>query len=257
MKRLHSKRSLALGCALAIFAVAAAPRGAWAADATSAKEDTSVAAKEEGKAFSAVNNWGLRGGATLREGIALRAQFSAGTAQNINNGYLNAELGMLFAVGQHFDIGFNLRVPAFQLGVSPGIALRAELIDDGQFHMSLVGNLQVPMILYPGFWIGLSVEPGLMVSYFFSERTELYSGLLFVWSPLFQNPWVAGTGHMGFAGIFRVGLAYTLGASNIGFYTNIDAGMGYEPLRRFILIGDRGSGLAFNVSLTVGSQFKF
>ena len=70
-----------MGCALA-FAIAAAPR-AWAQDAPSATEDTSVAAKEETKEFKVANHWTTRGGATLRDGMALRAQFSAGTANNI------------------------------------------------------------------------------------------------------------------------------------------------------------------------------
>jgi hypothetical protein len=247
-------RSLRLGCALA-FAIATAP-GVVRADETQ-QTTTTTPTTTETKATGVYDHWSTRGGATLGEGFALRVQVGGGTANNINNGYLNAEAGMLFALGKNFDIGFNLRVPMFQLGVSPGLAMRWQLVHDNAFHLSLVGNLQVPMIFVPGFWLGLSVEPGLMVSYFFNERTELYTGVYFIYSPLFINPWVPGTGHAGFAGLFRLGLAYTLSDTNVGFFANFDVGAGYEPVRRFIQIGDRASGLAFNASVTVGSQFKF
>ncbi len=257
MKRLNSKRSLVLGCALAFAAVASAPRTSLAATTTAAKEDASATAKEETRAASVANSWSTRGGAALGSGTALRVGFGASTQNNVNASYLNVDAGLIIAVGQHFDISINLRAPMYHFGVSPGVGLRAELIDDSAFHLSLVANVQVPMIFYPGFWLGLSVEPGFMASYFFSERTELYSGLVFIWSPLFMNPWVPGTGNMGFAGLFRLGLAYTLAAANVGFYGNIDVGAGYEPVRQFILLGNRGSGLAVNLGLTVGTQFKF
>jgi len=257
MMRLNRKRSLALGC-VAAFAVSAVPQLARAEEpAVTETKDDGVTVKEEQKAVKVANAWSTRGGATLGSGMALHAEFTAASQQNINSGYLNLGAGLIVALGENFDLVINLRVPLVQLGLSPGAGIRLRLIDDAQFHLSLVGNVQVPMIYVPGFWIGLSVEPGLMMSYFFSDRTELYSGLLFAWTPLFANPWVPGTGNMGFAGTFRIGFAYTLAVANMGFFINADVGAGYEPVRRFILIGERASGLAFNAALTVGSQFKF
>lgn len=201
--------------------------------------------------------YSTRGGATLGDGMAMRVQFGGNTMQNVNTGHMNIEAGMLFALSKSFDIGFNLRMPLFNFGVSPGLAIRLGLVDDTKFMLSLVANVQVPMIFAPGTWVGLSVEPGLMMSYFFDSRVELFGGLLFNYSPLFVNPWVPGSGHAGFSGTFRLGLAYNLLNSNWGFFANGDIGVGYEPVRRYINVGDRASGLAFNAGLTVGSQYKF
>jgi len=195
--------------------------------------------------------------AALGSGSAMRAQLSASTAQNINQGIIGLEFGMLFALGEHFDLGFNLRAPLYSFGLSPGLALRWAFIDDVRFHLAFVGNLQVPMLYVPGFSVGLSVEPGIAMSYFFNENVELYSALMFIWSPLFKSAWVPGSSNAGFAGLFRVGFAYQLTNSNLGFFTNFDLSGGYEPVRRFIVLGDRGTGLAYNATFTVGVQYRF
>jgi len=251
---------------VAAFAVTIAPQLARAQDepavtettttTTTVKTEDTVTVKEV-DSTRASDSWGMRGGASLGSGMGAYAEFKAGTASDVNNGFLNVNAGMLFALGRHFDIGFNLRVPMFNLGVSPGLAVRWELVEDKSFHLALVGNLQVPMLFVPGFWLGLSIEPGIMASYFVNDRVELYGGVLFAVTPLFINPWVPGSGHVGFAGTFRAGIAYTLSSSNVGFYANIDVGAGYQPVRRNILLGNTATGIAFNAALTAGVQFKF
>lgn len=229
-------------------------RSAYADDAPA-----EVKAQEEVKASAGVSDrWGTRGAATLGEGMALRVGVGGSTAQTASSGFFNVEAGLLVGLGKSFDLAINLKLPMLgQFGVMPGIGARINLIDDKIFHVALVANLSVPIIYSPGIWVGLHVEPGLMISYFFSERVEFYSGLLFAYAPLFMNPWVPGSGHASFVGTFRAGLAYTLSTSNIGFFLNFDGSVGYEPVRRFIMIGDRGSGLAINLALNAGAQFKF
>jgi hypothetical protein len=199
----------------------------------------------------------MKGAAPLGSGMAMRAQIGAATAQNINTGIINLEYGMLFALGSHFDLGFNLRAPLYSLGFSPGLALRWAFIDDVRFHLAFTANVQAAMLYVPGFSVGLSVEPGLAMSYFFNENVELYSALMFIWSPLFRSAWLPGSSNAGFAGLFRVGFAYQLTGSNLGFFTNFDLSGGYEPVRRFIVLGDRGTGLAYNAAFTVGVQYRF
>ena len=241
-----------VSCTALVLTSAAATPLAWADD-----PKPEVKATDEGpKALDVADRWGLRGGATLGDGMAMRVQFSAGTPQNVNAGYLNLEAGMLFALSKSFDIGFNLRVPLFNFGVSPGLAVRVNLIGDTNFKLAIVGNLQIPFMFTPGFGVGLSVEPGIMASYFFSERTELYTGLMFAVQPIFSNPWVPGSGHVGFSGLYRLGFAYTLSTSNTGFFINADVGGGVDPIRQLIIVGNRATAVAFNAALTTGVQFK-
>jgi hypothetical protein len=200
----------------------------------------------------------MRGGASLGNGMAAFAGLNATTSRNVNNGFVNVQLGMLFAASDNFDIGFNLRVPMFGFGLSPGASMRYTALRDNRFALGIVANLNVPMIFSsPGTWVGLSVEPGLMASYFVNDNVEFFSGVLFTYAPLFMNPYVPGSGHATFMGTFRAGLAYQVTNSNVGFFANIDLSAGYEPVRTLILIGSTGTGLAFNAGFTVGSQFKF
>jgi len=243
-----------MSCAALALASTGMTRSAYADDAPA-----EVKAQEEVKASAGVSDrWGTRGAATLGEGMAFRVGVGGSTAQTANSGFLNVEAGLLIALGKSFDLAVNLKLPMLgQFGVAPGIGARVNLIDDKVFHFALVANVSVPIIYAPGTWVGLNIEPGVMVSYFFSERVEFYSGILFAYSPLFINPWVPGNGHASFIGTFRAGLAYTLSTSNMGFFINADGSVGYEPIRRFIMIGDRGSGLAINLALNAGAQFKF
>ncbi|MCC6809270.1 MAG: hypothetical protein IT381_17715 [Deltaproteobacteria bacterium] len=244
-----------LSCAtLALASVAATP-SAYADDPPKGE----VKAQEELKPSAGVTDrWGTLGGTTLGEGMALRAQIGGGSMLNHNNGYLNLDAGLLIALGQSFDLVVDLKLPLLgNFGVIPAIGIRFNLVDDKVFHLALVANVGVPIIFSPGVSVGLNVEPGLVVSYFFSERVELFSGLLFRYSPLFMSPFLTGSGHAAFHGIFRLGLAYTLSSSNMGFFINGDAQAGYEPQRRFINIGDRASGLSLNFAVNAGTQFKF
>ncbi len=253
MKQRRVSRTMMALSAFALASIAAAPL------ALADEPKAEVKATEEARPTTSVTDrWGTRGGATLGEGMALRVQVGGSTAQTIASGSLNVEATLLFALGRSFDLGVNLRGALLgQFGVSPGLAVRFNLVDDKIFHLSLVGNLQVPVIISPGVSVGLGVEPGLMVSYFFNERVELFSGLLFAYTPIFLNGQLPGSGHASFIGTFRLGMAYTLSTSNMGFYVNADASAGYEPWRRFIMVGDRATGFAVNLALVVGTQFKF
>ena len=241
-----------LSCAALAFAsVVATPL----AHADESKAE--VKASEEVKASAGVaNRWGTRGAATLGEGMALRVGVTAGTALAAHSGTLNVDAGLLIGLGESFDLVINLKLPVLgQFGVQPGIGIRLNLINDTVFHLALLANVGVNIIYAPGLWVGLNIEAGPMISGFLSERLELYLGALATYAPLFVNPWVQGSGHASFFGTARLGIAYTLSSSNIGFYLNMDASFGVEPVRRFIVLGDRGSGLAINLGATAGAQF--
>src|SRR5262249_45302524 len=144
----------------------------------------------------------------LGSGMAMRAGLNVSTAQDINTGVVGLEAGLLVALGKEVDFGINLRVPMFNIGLSPGVLLRWAFVDDARFHLALVGGVNVPM-MFNGFALGLSVEPGILMSYFVNENVELFTGLLFTYAPLFVNQWgLPGSGHAGFIGTLRNGLAY-------------------------------------------------
>jgi len=255
---------------VALGALMALPSGAFAAPAQDNKVESKPAAgkaetvstevKSEPKGDGAARQAGrlsMKGAAALGSGMAMRAGLNVTTAQDINNGVIGIDAGMLFSLAKELDIGFNLRIPMFNVGLSPGAAVRWAFIDDTRFHLALVGNLQVPMT-FNGFALGLSVEPGVAMSYFVNENVELFTNLLFAYTPLFTNQWgLPGSGHAGFLGTLRNGLAYQVTNSNIGFFAGLDLSAGYEPVRRFIFIGDRGTGLAFNVGFSIGTQYRF
>jgi len=242
-----------LSCAALAFASLAATPSAFA------EGKAEVKASEEVKASAGVaNRWGTRGGATLGEGMAFRVGVTGSTALTAYSGTLNLDAGLLIGLGESFDLSINLKLPMLgQFGLQPGIGIRVNLVNDTVFHFSLLANVGVNVILVPGTWVGLNVEVGPMISAFLSERLELYIGALLTYAPLFLNPWVPGTGNASFFGTARVGMAYTLSTTNMGFFINMDASFGVEPVRRFIVLGDRGTGLAINLGVTGGAQFKF
>jgi len=245
----------ALGVWMALPSTASAAKAPTETKAAAAEVKSEAKTDTEAKVSS--GHLSTKGAAALGSGMAMRAGLNVSTAQDINTGVIGLEAGLLISLGKELDLGINLRVPMFNIGLSPGALVRWSFIDDTRFHLAAVAGINVPM-MFNGFALGLSVEPGVLMSYFINDNVELFSGLLFAYAPLFTNQWgLPGSGHAGFIGTLRNGLAYQITNSSVGFFAGFDLSAGYEPVRRFILIGSQGTGLAFNAGFSVGSQFRF
>jgi len=198
----------------------------------------------------------LRGAKTLGQGLAVRAQVSAGTSSALNTNVLGFEAAASLALKPRLDLVGQVRVPLTAGGVAPGVSLRYLLAEDGRLAFAVVGSVDLPIGFSRGTTVGLSVTPGLLASYLLSEKAEAFGGVLASYNHLFwSNPRLAGTGQPGLMVGVRGGLSYALFES-VAAYANVDVAGGYAPQRKTITIGNAGTGIAMTASVSVGAQLR-
>jgi hypothetical protein len=156
------------------------------------------------------------------------------------------------------DLGVGARLPFWGFGIAPGAQFRWRLFTSGQFQLALDASLYVPVSFagYGQVVFGLSAEPGVMMSYFFKDNMELYFGLIV---PI--SPWLAPVVLFQIGFDARVGFAYTLKKSNIGFFAGFDLQPGLYAgnfgLGAFGLGGIYGgNGFGFGFNFVAGAQFR-
>lgn len=198
-----------------------------------------------------------RGANPIGQGIAVRAQVSAGTSAALNTNVLGVEVAGIYGFRPNLDLGAQARVPLTAYGVAPGVNARWRFAEDGRLSLAVVGSIDLPLgFVNRGASVGLSVTPGVMASYVLSDKAEIFGGVLASYNHLFySNPRVVGTGSPGVMVAARGGLSYGL-MESMAAYASIDVAGGYEPLRRSIVIGNAGTGIAMTASVAVGFQMR-
>lgn len=204
-------------------------------------------------------SWGTRGGATLGTGNGARADIFFGNHfWNDGFGYAGVEGQYIFGLSPDIDLGVGARLPFWPFGIAPGAQLRWRLFTAGQFQLALDASLHVPISFggFGGIAFGISVEPGVMMSYFLKDNMELYFGLIVPVSPILAPNVIF---QIGFDA--RVGFAYTLKKSNIGFFAGIDLAPGLYGSYGFGAFGFgnagfNGSGFGFGFDFIAGAQFR-
>lgn len=199
----------------------------------------------------------LRGANTVGTGLALRAGLAAGTSAALTAGVIGFEVAAAYALTPSLDVGAELRVPlAPSVTFSPGLTARWKFVEDGHLSLAVLGSIDLPFTATRGRSVGLSVAPGVVASYSLTEKAELFAAVILSYNQLFySNPVVIGTGQAGLMGTCRGGLSFAV-AGPISVYANIDLSGGYEPLRRNIVIGNSGTGVAMTGSLMAGAQIR-
>jgi hypothetical protein len=217
---------------------------------------------------SGYNSWGTRGGATLGGGSGARAQLNFGGygygggfgALGIfgvgGYGYAGLEGAYIISLSPDMDVAVGGRLPFWPFGLAPGAQLRYRVMNQGNFQLAIDAGLYVPMYfagvgVVGTFAIGVSLEPGVMASYFLKDNMEVYFGLIV---PIGLQTFTAfGASNFSLFFNMRGGFAYTLKKSNIGFYGNIDLVPGF--FAGLNAGGGINGGFGFNFS--GGAQFKF
>lgn len=199
-------------------------------------------------------SWGTRGGATLGQGDGARAGFTAGGGGLWGGlGVFALEGQYIIGVNENFDIGLGGRVPLWPFGLSPGAEFRPRLLNKGRFQLAMDIGVFLPMYFAgyyygPGpavatFSMGVSAEPGVMMSYFIRDCMEVYFGVIVpVGLELVPSPPVRGN----FGIVHRGGFAFNFKKQKVGVYANFDFG----PRFFFPYVWFWGA-------FTAGAQFRF
>lgn len=205
-------------------------------------------------------SWGTRGGATLGQGGGANAilTFGAGSALGYGipdgHGWVGLEGHWFFNLGEDFDFGLGLRLPIWPIGIAPGAKARIRVMNSGKFQLAIDASAYLPMYFVgyfaPGsagssFLLGLSIEPGVTMSYFIKDNMELYFGVIVPVNFTF----VPGFG-FGMLFNFRGGFAYTLKRSNVGLFADINLAPG-------LATGIAAVNGLFVFTLNAGVQFRF
>ena len=206
------------------------------------------------------SSWGTRGGATLGEGNGARANIFFGNhAFNDGYGFAGVEGQYIWGLSQDMDLGVGGRLPFWPIGIAPGVEWRWRLFTSGPFQLALDASAWIPVSWYGYGSFGVSLEPGVAMSYFFRDNMELFFGGFLPVTPLFA-PVVQF--QMGFDA--RVGFAYTLKRQNIGFFANFDFAPGYYWYGTGginiggITVGNISTaGFGFGFNFLAGAQFRF
>lgn len=243
---------LTTACCLAHASVIALPRTAVAAPkkAAAKKPDPTPSDKaavekpaadkpQEKEETSSDPNYvayGARGGATFGGRSGLRALFFGGTHFfNDGYGFLGIEAAYVHGFSRDFELGFGVRFSTWPQGIArgvnagygfaPGVDAKWRLVDTGSFHLAIATTALAaitPVGMFGGMTIGMTVEPAVVVSYFIRDNMELFGGFYIPITPLFLPvPLV----QIAFSP--RVGFAYTLKSSGIGFFAALDIAPGF------------------------------
>jgi|GEM_PF-5457685 len=259
----------------------------WAAtkDKQDKKEDKQAQTGSNSEGSSALTDmWGMRGGATLGSGQGLRASLHSGIEDSsLGYGYVGAEVVYMKALGRNMDIGVGARVPLYPFGITPGVEFRYRALVSEKFHLSMNANLYLPLTFAPVVLFGLSIEPGIMMSYFAMKELEIFWGLQTPIHPILASSYYSsywrgasydywlnayGRGYAWYSPIYlgasaplfamsfdlRAGAAYTFKGKNIGVWANVDVIPGF-----FIKTIDTLSvtGALFSFMVQGGVQWKF
>lgn len=192
--------------------------------------------KEEASGDPNYVAYGARGGATFGGRSGLRALFFGGTHFfNDGYGFLGIEAAYIHGFSRDFEMGFGVRFSTWPQGIArgvnagygfaPGIDVKWRLVDSGSFHLAIAASALAaitPVGMFGGMTIGMTVEPAVLVSYFIRDNMELFGGFYIPVTPLFLPvPLV----QIAFSP--RVGFAYTLKSSGIGFFAAFDISPGF------------------------------
>lgn len=202
---------------------------------------------------SGYTSWGTRGGATLGGQNGANVMLHGGGAGGGISGYgLGGIEGHYFlSLGQKTDLGIGGRLPFWPFGVAPGVKLRHGFISGQKFQLALDISAYVP-IYFTGYFVGpaasgivlgLSIEPGVMMSYFFKDNMELYFG---AFVPVGMR-FIGGGFGLGLSPFGRVGFTYTFKKQNLGVYGGFDVG----PVIYF-----SGGAFGFYAAGHAGVQFR-
>jgi hypothetical protein len=127
------------------------------------------------------------GGRTLSESFGIKAQLNGG--MSLLRGVVGAEADVLMALAPQLDIGITVRGAFYPwLALTPGVKVRASLLERGNFDLGIDVSAAAIIIenrrgaASPG----VTVEPGLLFSYRFHQRTRFYGGFLLLPAVIFD-----------------------------------------------------------------------
>lgn len=223
----------------------ASPETALAAKKSPAQKKAEVEAKapevKEEKAEAPNSEphfigYGARGGATFGGRSGGRALFFGGTHFfNDGYGFLGLEVAYTHAFNPNVEMSFGLRFYGWPTriaagvnagyGFAPLVEAKYRFFESGSFHLAgTIGGLfaMTPVGMFGGMTIGITIDPGIAASYFFADNMELYLTFNMPVTPLFLPVPLVQIGFQP-----RLGFAYTLKPSGVGFFAAVDISPGF------------------------------
>jgi hypothetical protein len=173
---------------------------------------------------------GTKGGATLGDGKAIYAGLAGGLPTYNGGGYGGVEAAIVFGAGV-IDVGVAVRFSAYPVGFAAGAQARYHVFGDGALHLALELGVFVPAYFSYSFvgplprgfgatTVGLSLEPGVLLSYFVNDSLEVIAGLVVPVAPLFLP---IASAYAAFN--LRAGIVYGL-SSSLGLVVYVEGGPG-------------------------------